>query len=315
MGVKAGNKYIGYTFSGLWVIGLISGILLASSIKKDFVVKVRDRKESTLIQPSNGKLLVRLKEANITRSFGPGIKMDGLVRLAGDSIQMSNIKLRIEKSSDSLYHLNSTRISYGKNDDKDSSSLSSMQFGLEQKDSVLLLDRGIILPPGAKFRNQQMILTLQVPVGNKVVVDRSVKRKYFFFHISELNKGDEWEEEDKDENWRSGVEYIMTEKGLIKTGNVIEEKSWEDIDEEDFSSPDSRKSRRQLERELEKKNRELERLKEEQEGVGEAQKVTLSKDKEQVSFFARMTAAWQRVVQVPTERATATALMFAHKMI
>jgi phage shock protein PspC (stress-responsive transcriptional regulator) len=315
MGVKAGNKYIGYTFSGLWVIGLISGILLASSIKKDFVVKVRDRKESTLIQPSNGKLLVRLKEANITRSFGPGIKMDGLVRLAGDSIQMSNIKLRIEKSSDSLYHLNSTRISYGKNDDKASSSLSAMQFGLEQKDSVLLLDRGIILPPGAKFRNQQMILTLQVPVGNKVVVDRSVKRKYFFFNFSELNNGDEWEEEDKDENWRSGVEYIMTEKGLIKTGNVIEEKSWEDIDEEDFSSPDSRKSRRQLERELEKKNRELERLKEEQEGVGEAQKVTMSKDKEQVSFFARMTAAWQRVVQVPTERATATALMFAHKMI
>jgi hypothetical protein len=160
-----------------------------------------------------------------------------------------------------------------------------------------------------------MILTLQVPVGNKVVVDRSVKRKYFFFNFSELNNGDEWEEEDKDENWRSGVEYIMTEKGLIKTGNVIEEKSWEDIDEEDFSSPDSRKSRRQLERELEKKNRELERLKEEQEGVGEAQKVTMSKDKEQVSFFARMTAAWQRVVQVPTERATATALMFAHKMI
>jgi phage shock protein PspC (stress-responsive transcriptional regulator) len=315
MGVKAGNKYIGYTFSGLWVIGLISGILLAASIKKDFMVKVRDRKESSLTQPTNSKLQVRLKEANITRSFGPGIKFDGLTKLAGDSIQMSNIKLMIEKSSDSLYHLNSTRVSYGKNDEKASSALSSMQFGIEQNDSVLLLDRGIILPPSAKFRNQKMILTLLVPVGKKVVVDRAIKKKYFFFHINELRYDDEWEEEVGEDNWRSGVEYIMTENGLVKTGNIVEEKNWEENDEEDFSSPDSRKSRRQLERELEKKNRELERLKEEQEGAGEEKKVTMNNDPAQVNFFARMTAAWQRVVQIPGESATAAALLFAHKMM
>jgi hypothetical protein len=107
----------------------------------------------------------------------------------------------------------------------------------------------------------------------------------------------------------------MTENGLVKTGNIVEEKNWEENDEEDFSSPDSRKSRRQLERELEKKNRELERLKEAQEGAGEEKKVTMNNDPAQVNFFARMTAAWQRVVQIPGESATAAALLFAHKMM
>jgi hypothetical protein len=223
--------------------------------------------------------------------------------------------LIIEKSTDSSYHLNSTKISYGRNDDKAASTLNSMEFGFEQNDSVLLLDRGIILPSGSKFRNQQMVIKLKVPVGKKVVVDRSIKRKYFFFHINELRYDDEWEEEVGDDNWRSGVEYVMTENGLVKTGNIVEEKNWEENDEEDFSSPDSRKSRRQLERELEKKNRELERLKEAQEGAGEGKKVTMNNDPAQVNFFARMTAAWQRVVQIPGESATAAALLFAHKMM
>ena len=315
MGVKAGNKYIGYIFSGLWVIGLITGILLATSIKKDFMVKVRATEESTLVQPSNNKLLVRLKEANISRLFSPNIKLDGLTRLAGDSIQISNVKLIIEKSTDSSYHLNSTKISYGRNDDKAASTLNSMEFGFEQNDSVLLLDRGIILPSGSKFRNQQMVIKLKVPVGKKVVVDRSVKKKYFFFHINELRYDDDWEEEVGNDNWRSGVEYVMTDNGLVKTGNIIEEKNWEENDEEDFSSPDSRKSRRQLERELEKKNRELEKLKEEQEKAGEAKKVTMNKDQEQVGFFTRMTATWQKAIRVPGEQATAAALLFAHKMM
>jgi hypothetical protein len=126
---------------------------------------------------------------------------------------------------------------------------------------------------------------------------------------------DEWEEEVGNDNWRSGVEYVMTDNGLVKTGNIIEEKNWEENDEEDFSSPDSRKSRRQLERELEKKNRELEKLKEEQEKAGEAKKVTMNKDQEQVGFFTRMTATWQKAIRVPGEQATAAALLFAHKMM
>ncbi|MFM9020253.1 MAG: PspC domain-containing protein [Sediminibacterium sp.] len=324
MGVKSGNKYIGYTFAGMWVMGLFSGLLLISSIKKDFSVRVREKQENTLVQPTSGKVFVRLKEANIVRQFGPGIHMSGLARLFKDSIQISNIDLRIEKSADSNYHLNSTRICSGKDDTRAGANLAAMQFGFQQQDSILVLDRGIILPPGSKFRNQQIILTLQVPVGKKVMIDRAVKNKFFYLNMSNINfaevdGGDDWELEESDETWRSGVEYVMTESGLKKTGVTIEEKKWEDNgDNEEYNSPDSRKSRRQLERELERKNRELEELKREQDKATDTKKVILESSTQQnagTSFFSRMTAAWDHAVHIPREKVTTAAMLFYNKMM
>lgn len=324
MGVKSGNKYIGYTFAGMWVMGLFSGLLLISSIKKDFSVRVREKQDNTLVQPTSGKVFVRLKEANIVRQFGPGIHMSGLARLFKDSIQISNIDLRIEKSADSNYHLNSTRICSGKDDTRAGANLAAMQFGFQQQDSILVLDRGIILPPGSKFRNQQIILTLRVPVGKKVMIDRAVKNKFFYLNMSNINfaevdGGDDWELEESDEIWRSGVEYVMTESGLKKTGVTIEEKKWEDNgDNEEYNSPDSRKSRRQLERELERKNRELEELKREQDKATDTKKVILESSTQQnagTSFFSRMTAAWDHAVHIPREKVTTAAMLFYNKMM
>ena len=323
MGVKSGNKYIGYTFAGMWVIGLFSGLLLISSIKKDFSVRVRENQDSILTQPTSGKVFVRLKDANIVRQFGPGIHLSGLARLFKDSIQISNIDLRIEKSADSLYHLNSTRISSGKDDQKASANLAAMQFGFQQQDSVLILDRGIILPPGSRFRNQQIILTIQVPVGKKVLVDRAVNRKFFFLNLSNINfadvdGGDDWELEESKENWRSGVEYVMTETGLKKTGVTIDEKNWSDNSEdEEHFSPDSRKSRRQLERELERKNRELEKIKKELDKPAESKKVaTQQPAKEGTSqVMLWLQSALNRVTHITEDKAVASAYMFYPKLI
>ncbi len=324
MGVKSGNKYIGYIFGGMWVMGLFCGMLLISSLKKDFSVRVREKQENTLVQPSTGKIFVRLKEANIVRQFGPGIHMSGLARVYKDSIQLSNIDLRIEKSSDSLYHLNTTRISSGKNDTIAGSNLAAMQFGFQQLDSVLVLDRGIILPPGSRFRNQQIILTMQVPVGKKVMIDRAVKNKFFYLNMSNINfaevdGGDDWDLEESEETWRSGVEYVMTESGLKKTGVTVEEKKWDDNgDNEENYSPDSRKSRRQLEKELERKNRELEELKKEQEKSTDTKKVILESSTQQTgvtNFFSRMTAAWDHAVQIPREKVATAAMLFYNKMM
>jgi ABC-type multidrug transport system fused ATPase/permease subunit len=45
MGVKSGNKYLGFTFAGLWVIGLVSGGILAASIARNFDAAAKDKQE------------------------------------------------------------------------------------------------------------------------------------------------------------------------------------------------------------------------------------------------------------------------------
>jgi phage shock protein PspC (stress-responsive transcriptional regulator) len=323
MGVKSGNKYMGYAFAGMWVMGLFSGMLLISDIKKDFSVRVREKQENTLAQPSTGKVFVRLKDANIVRQFGPGIHMTGLARLYKDSIQISNIDLRIEKSADSLYHLTTTRISSGKDDQTAASNLAAMQFGFQQQDSVLMLDRGIILPPGSRFRNQQIILTVQVPVGKKIIVDRAVMKKFFYLNLSnisfaEVDGGDDWELEESKENWRSGVEYLMTESGLKKTGVPLDEKNWEDNgDNEENFSPDAPKSRRQLERELERKNRELEKMKKELDKSAEPKKVAKQQSAKEGGSHVMwwLQSALNRVMHSTEDKAVAAGYIFHPKLI
>jgi hypothetical protein len=125
--------------------------------------------------------------------------------------------------------------------------------------------------------------------------------------------------EESEETWRSGVEYVMTENGLKKTGVTVEEKKWDDNgDNDEYNSPDSRKSRRQLERELERKNRELEELKKEQDKATDTKKVMSESSTQQnasTSFFYRMTAAWDHTVHLPRKKVTTAAILFYNKMM
>jgi hypothetical protein len=138
-------------------------------------------------------------------------------------------------------------------------------------------------------------------------------------NFAEVDGGDDWDLEESEETWRSGVEYVMTESGLKKTGVTVEEKKWDDNgDNEENYSPDSRKSRRQLEKELERKNRELEELKKEQEKSTDTKKVILESSTQQTgvtNFFSRMTAAWDHAVQIPREKVATAAMLFYNKMM
>ena len=228
MGVKSRNNYLGYMFSGLWVIGLVSGVFLLAGISKHFKVKARERQEYVIAQPTSGKMLVTVADSEIsTTTISSGIKVSGLLRIDGDSVQLSNISVHVEKSNDSLYHVTGTRLSNGKDGEEARKNLVNIQYGFTQKDSVLQLNRGIHLPPNAKFRNQQLVLTIQVPVGKKIQIDRSVRSRFFFLNIPDNEDGDDWTDDNSQNNWRSGVEYEMTQEGLKRTGNTSNLKSWD----------------------------------------------------------------------------------------
>ena len=318
MGVKSRNNYLGYMFSGLWVIGLVSGVFLLAGISKHFKVKARERQEYVIAQPTSGKMLVTVADSEIsTTTISSGIKVSGLLRIDGDSVQLSNISVHVEKSNDSLYHVTGTRLSNGKDGEEARKNLVNIQYGFTQKDSVLQLNRGIHLPPNAKFRNQQLVLTIQVPVGKKIQIDRSVRNRFFFINIAENEDGDDWSDFDSKNNWRTGVEYEMTQEGLKRTGNTSNLKSWDD-DKEEETSPmqDYRKSRRQLEKELEKKNQELDEIKKELEKPAEPKKValqTVPSDKKGVFYWLQ--SANSRSAVIREDKIAAAAYIFYHKLI
>ena len=266
MGVKSGNRYLGFTFAGLWVIGLICGGILAASIVRNFDARARDKQEYTIVQPATGKLIVNVPDSKV-KVYGRWFKMDGIMNMTDDSLFLNNVRLRLVKSTDSLYHISAFKYSNGPDEATALHNVQQISYSITQQDSLIYMDRGFSLLRGTRFRNQSVSVIIQIPVGKKIVIKNSVSRRLNSFHIN-TGRGDwdfdeEWSGRDY-EDWSSDVEYIMTPGGLER---VNKRKSDLDNDEEEQNQNDAvekyKKSKEELQKEYDKKQKEAEDLKKE----------------------------------------------------
>ncbi len=262
MGVRSGNRYLGFTFGGLWFIGLICAGLLAASLANDFDARAREKQDYTITQPANGKIVVHVPDSKV-KVYGRWFKMDGILSMSDDSLFLNNVRLRILKSKDSLFHIDSYKYSNGPDEAKALNNVKEINYSITQQDSMIYLDRGFSLKRGTRFRNQSVTVNLQVPVGKRIVINGAVSRRLSSFRIH-TNRND-WEFEDDDWNddygWSSDVEYIMTPGGLERVDKK-EHKKKDDNGEND-AVEQYKKSKEELKKEYEKKQKEAEDLKKE----------------------------------------------------
>jgi phage shock protein PspC (stress-responsive transcriptional regulator) len=230
IGARSGSNYLGYTFGSLWVIGLISLIFLMASFGRHFstISSVPDQIE--LIAPENGKLIVKMDDSKpyyIDDSddwMGMNWRHKGpFFQLTEDSLTLSTVRIDVIKSKDSAWHLERVRRSLGNNTAEARSLASQINFPVEQKDSVLILSRGFTITPQQQFRNQKVLLVIEMPVGKKILMKRNLE-DFRWFNINRKhwrNNGVdiEWNDSDNDDaySWTAEVEYVMTENGLERT--------------------------------------------------------------------------------------------------
>ncbi len=271
MGVKSGNKYIGFTFAGLWVIGLVCAGILAASIARNFDARARDKQDYTIKQPANGKLIVKVPESTV-KVYGRWFKMDGILSMTDDSLFLNNVRLHLVKSADSFFHVTAYKYSHGPNESTAIRNVQEIHYGINQDDSVLAMDRGFSLQRGTRFRNQSVTVTIQVPVGKRIVITGSVNRRLNYFHINSNNN--DWEFEDdwnnNWENWSSDVEYIMTNSGLERLNKHKKGEEDNNANDDGNDANDDtkaiekfKKSKEALQKEYDKKQKEAEELKKE----------------------------------------------------
>lgn len=267
MGVKSGNKSIGFTFAGMWVLGLISALTLAFLISENFNARAREKAELAIKQPATGKMIVSVPESKV-KVYGRWLKLDGLISMTDDSLFLNNVRIHLIKSKDSLYHIESTKYSNGSDESAALKNIKEMNYGINQQDSTVYLDRGFSVQRGTKFRNQGVVITIQIPVGKRILIDKKVQRRLNHFSLN--NGRNDW---DSDEDWNdyygwdSDVEYIMTSGGLerIKDNKKVDKVGTTDQDNDGVSDAveEYKKSKEELRKEYEKKQKEAEELKKE----------------------------------------------------
>lgn len=267
MRVKSKTAYLGYTFSGLWVLGWVCVIFLAASITHGFTSKIGIGENPVLAQPSQGKLVVNVSNEKASYygnwsgvKFGFNWDEDDdapFYRMSDDSVLLRTVQVRVVKSTDTAYHVQLVKFSHGHNPEDARTNAAKIVFPIHQADSLLTLPAGFSLTTAMKYHNQQVLVVIEVPVGKKIQLDGRIK-DYKWFDIDfryRRHKGwnvdwdDNW---DQSYNWRDDVEYVMTNTGLKPTHPSPEESS-RDLN-------DKREQLRELQKqrmELDKKQKEL----------------------------------------------------------
>lgn len=217
-GVQSRNKYVGYLFSFLHVLGWISLIVFVSYVARHFKSKTREAEITNLITPSNKTLFVTVdpfEDEDLIedwRSGNPWPKMNK----TEDSIYSSNIRVKVVKSRDSFYHVRAIKMAHGGRLSDATQLAKSIQYQFYQKDSVLHLSKYFVHHKKDKFHLQQITLVLEVPVSFKIKFEKSLEALNWQGIRIQNGRGFEIIEEDSEQfPWSYYITYVMKDDGLI----------------------------------------------------------------------------------------------------
>lgn len=228
MRIKSGNPYLGYTFGSLWIIGLISLFVLIGMVTRNFRSNTNITQQVDITQPSTGNLVIKVSDNKIKYYSSEWFDWDfPLLSMNKDSMLLNTVQVKVIKSSDSSYHIQTVKLSRGNTPAIAEKNAANIPFPVDQNDSLVILPRGFPITNKDKFRNQKVMLIVEVPVGKKVMMDKSVN--WFDWFDIEVGRKRRWntdwnERWDNAYSWRSNVQYIMTTEGLERTDKKDEDK-------------------------------------------------------------------------------------------
>ncbi|MBX9783367.1 MAG: PspC domain-containing protein [Chitinophagaceae bacterium] len=233
-GIKSKRSYLGYVFGALWLVGWVCLFLLISTVGASLSARTEVPETISITQPAD-KMVVTVSEPEVSYSGhywwihedGDGGGWD----VNDDSLKLSTIRPQIEQSNDSNYSVQIVRRSYGQSKQQAADKANKISYKVNYKDGVLDLGSYMAIAKTDKFRGQHVNVVIKIPVGKKIVFEKSVARKlnpvnYRFTQKNRWNRmSEDWDVDVyTDFEYSSDVDYIMTVDGLRRVDGKDKEK-------------------------------------------------------------------------------------------
>ena len=225
IGHKSKSNAIGITFGALWALGWVALVMLVATVSKQLKRPGSVKEEVAIVQPSTGKLKIEFKEADgnyypldfdFDNDFDIRRDHDGIFLSRNeDSLLMSNIRVAIEKSPDSLFHVTLIKRARSSSPVQAEGYAELISYKVSQLDSVLQLPLSFPITTSTKFRNQQVLVEVKVPVGKEVYIDkRADELSWYSVRAGQRGLNINIDNDYEESNWRTGVWYIMQADGI-----------------------------------------------------------------------------------------------------
>lgn len=259
-----GNRYIGWTFGGLWTLGWVAATLLAVSITADFKQYQTIEEKIQMQQPNGNQLVLDVAEPQLYYNGRYNWMGDGDEGwdLSNDTFKLADVQFIIEKSPDTLYHAYLLKNSFGKNTRNATEKAGNLQYTITAQNGVLQLGNGFAVSKNDKYRGQNVAILIKVPEGKKIWLNRSVNDKLDQDFIK-LNwkKYGAVRENNHYRYLKSEVNYTMLSDGRLDAYTDIPEMKMQGADRNNYRYDHNDSNVR--------KAREAELLKEKQEKIKE----------------------------------------------
>ena len=175
----------------LWLTGLGMGIYYGSRIAAEFKEETSFEQESVLLSTHGTYYLKFNRDRYLSSRDSAELnlserKFEGKI-LDNDGSDFSELKVHliIDKSENGKVNLIKKFESRGKNFEDALRNARRTTYRFIQQDSVLLFDKYLRLGEGTPYRDQEVKVSLQIPVGTVLIVDRNLYWNIRHFDHSE----------------------------------------------------------------------------------------------------------------------------------
>jgi phage shock protein PspC (stress-responsive transcriptional regulator) len=228
IGHKTKSNVIGITLGSLWTLGWVAVVMLVATVSKQFKRPGSIQNEVAIAQPSTGKLKIDFREPegnyypldlDWDSDFDFRRDVDGIMLSRNeDSLLLSNIRVKLEKSRDDQFHVTVIKRARAESPIAAEGYAEQISYTITQQDSLLSLPLAFPITQTTHFRNQQVLVEIQVPVGKEIYIDDKADQLSWYSVKSgtrglNISIDHDYDEED---SWRTGVWYIMQEGGIEK---------------------------------------------------------------------------------------------------
>lgn len=202
---KSNNKAIGLGAFGIWLLAVLS----MAAIVLGQVGNFSQKNSATIakqVGSSSAKALYVELNALPDLVDDTNAKFDdfNLIKLNNNMVLAGHPELKIEAASTPEFSVVLNKRARGKNSPDVQKNLSDIVYNFTSKDSTLYLDPFFTLENQAKWRKQEVTVTIKVPVGKQVFLGKELEK--MTLNIDNLNNI--WNKE------MTGKKWEMTAEGL-----------------------------------------------------------------------------------------------------
>lgn len=201
---KTNNKLIGLGAFGIWLLALISIITITAGQFSNFKQMNSISSGKLIDYPTSKTLYLELGDFPERVEEDLRISDFALVSVGSEKVFAGKPHLQIESTEAPEFSVIVRKTARGKNVEDVQKNIENIQYKTVSKDSSLVLDQFFTLENHSKWRNQEVLIIVKVPVGKMVHMDTKLDQLIFDFD----NINNIWNKEMAGKTWK------MTNEGL-----------------------------------------------------------------------------------------------------